>query len=200
VKLYLVAYNVVSAFGWAYVLALLVAHLTNVDASKIGLDVLTKPGTTSTSTLTTDPAGTLAAAVERVLALLFQYLPFLRPAPTTVEEQIAQRLPDAAQPLWERATTAFSAVGQQTAFVQSAAVLEVLHALFGWVRSPLPTTVMQVASRLFLVWGVADRFETVSDALTPHFSSQPRLTQSPASRRARTRCTLPWSSRGRRRR
>jgi very-long-chain (3R)-3-hydroxyacyl-CoA dehydratase len=43
-------------------------------------------------------------------------------------------------------------------------VLEVLHALFGWVRSPLPTTVMQVASRLFLVWGVADRFETVSDA------------------------------------
>ncbi|KAI9314579.1 tyrosine phosphatase-like protein [Dichotomocladium elegans] len=38
--------------------------------------------------------------------------------------------------------------------VQSAAILEVLHSLFGLVRAPVTTTAMQVASRLFLVWGV----------------------------------------------
>jgi very-long-chain (3R)-3-hydroxyacyl-CoA dehydratase len=37
--------------------------------------------------------------------------------------------------------------------VQSAAALEVLHALVGLVRSPVLTTALQVASRLLLVWG-----------------------------------------------
>jgi hypothetical protein len=35
--------------------------------------------------------------------------------------------------------------------VQSAAALEVLHALVGVVRSPVLTTALQVASRLLLV-------------------------------------------------
>ncbi|KAL3475645.1 tyrosine phosphatase-like protein [Aspergillus californicus] len=37
---------------------------------------------------------------------------------------------------------------------QSLAILEVLHSLFGLVRAPLLTTAMQVASRLFVVWGI----------------------------------------------
>lgn len=37
---------------------------------------------------------------------------------------------------------------------QSLAVLEILHSLIGIVRAPLVTTAMQVASRLFVVWGV----------------------------------------------
>ncbi|KAI9367322.1 tyrosine phosphatase-like protein [Aspergillus egyptiacus] len=37
---------------------------------------------------------------------------------------------------------------------QSLAVLEILHSLFGLVRAPLVTTAMQVASRLFVVWGI----------------------------------------------
>lgn len=39
---------------------------------------------------------------------------------------------------------------------QSLAILEVVHALIGLVKSPVVTTAIQVASRLFLVWGVTD--------------------------------------------
>jgi very-long-chain (3R)-3-hydroxyacyl-CoA dehydratase len=39
--------------------------------------------------------------------------------------------------------------------VQTMAGMEVLHSLFGIVRAPLLTTVMQVASRFLLVWGIA---------------------------------------------
>lgn len=64
--------------------------------------------------------------------------------------------------MYRRSTTTFARVGTQTAFVQSFAVLEVLHVLFGLVRSPLQTTVMQVSSRLFLVWGITEQFPLVS--------------------------------------
>lgn len=37
---------------------------------------------------------------------------------------------------------------------QSLALLEILHSLLGIVRAPVTTTAMQVASRIFLVWGV----------------------------------------------
>lgn len=38
--------------------------------------------------------------------------------------------------------------------VQSLAVLEVVHACIGIVRSPVHTVAQQVASRLFIVWGI----------------------------------------------
>ncbi|KAI8968986.1 Ptplb-like protein [Mycotypha africana] len=38
--------------------------------------------------------------------------------------------------------------------VQTTALLEIVHVLLGWVRAPLMTTVMQVFSRIFLVWAV----------------------------------------------
>jgi len=41
-----------------------------------------------------------------------------------------------------------------TRWIQSLAVLEVVHALVGLVRAAPVTTAMQVASRLLLVWGV----------------------------------------------
>ncbi|KAK4079888.1 tyrosine phosphatase-like protein [Trichoderma afarasin] len=44
--------------------------------------------------------------------------------------------------------------GEQTKWVQTAAAMEILHSLFGVVRAPLFTTLMQVASRFLLVWGV----------------------------------------------
>ena len=37
---------------------------------------------------------------------------------------------------------------------QTAAVMEVLHAMFGIARSPVLVTAMQVSSRLMVVWGV----------------------------------------------
>ncbi|KAL4935476.1 hypothetical protein BDV06DRAFT_206939 [Aspergillus oleicola] len=42
---------------------------------------------------------------------------------------------------------------------QSLALLEILHSLVGIVRAPVVTTAMQVASRIFVVWGVLYPFQ-----------------------------------------
>ncbi|KFH48922.1 very-long-chain-like protein [Hapsidospora chrysogenum ATCC 11550] len=53
-------------------------------------------------------------------------------------------------------------IGQWTKWTQTAAALEILHSLFGIVRAPLLTTLMQVASRLLLVWGIVHPFPAVA--------------------------------------
>ncbi|KAL8811269.1 MAG: hypothetical protein Q9200_001929 [Gallowayella weberi] len=52
----------------------------------------------------------------------------------------------------------YEAAGDFTKWTQTVAVLEILHSAFGLVRSPLPTTALQVVSRLLLVWAVVDQF------------------------------------------
>jgi very-long-chain (3R)-3-hydroxyacyl-CoA dehydratase len=49
---------------------------------------------------------------------------------------------------------AFEKSASYALWVQTYAVLEVLHALVGLVKTPVTSTIMQVSSRLFLVWGV----------------------------------------------
>ncbi|KAL6858389.1 tyrosine phosphatase-like protein [Trichoderma novae-zelandiae] len=44
--------------------------------------------------------------------------------------------------------------GEFTKWTQTAAAMEIIHSLFGIVRAPLLTTLMQVSSRFLLVWGV----------------------------------------------
>ncbi|KAF8628515.1 hypothetical protein AX15_003844 [Amanita polypyramis BW_CC] len=63
-------------------------------------------------------------------------------------------------PLHRRLIRTYAAVSPVVAYVQTTAVLEVIHVLLGWVRSPLSTTVMQVSSRLFLVWGITEQFRS----------------------------------------
>jgi len=71
---------------------------------------------------------------------------------------IEDHLPPFLQVILQRSYTTYANVGSTTATVQSLAILEVLHVLLGWVRSPLGTTAMQISSRLFLVWGITARF------------------------------------------
>ncbi|KFY00229.1 hypothetical protein V495_01834 [Pseudogymnoascus sp. VKM F-4514 (FW-929)] len=52
---------------------------------------------------------------------------------------------------------------------QSLAALEVLHSIFGIVRSPFMTTLMQVASRFLICWGTVNFFPEV--AKSPVFST-----------------------------
>lgn len=49
---------------------------------------------------------------------------------------------------------------------QTGAILEVLHAITGIVRTSAMTTALQVASRLTLVWGVADPVVRIRDQLS----------------------------------
>ncbi|KAL2263747.1 hypothetical protein VTK26DRAFT_5391 [Humicola hyalothermophila] len=52
---------------------------------------------------------------------------------------------------------------------QTCAVMEILHALTGVVPAPVFTTVMQVASRLFLMWAVCYPFPQLN--VSPWYSS-----------------------------
>jgi very-long-chain (3R)-3-hydroxyacyl-CoA dehydratase len=45
---------------------------------------------------------------------------------------------------------------------QTLALLEPLHSLFGLVRAPLSTTMMQVASRILLVWAIVHRHPDIA--------------------------------------
>lgn len=57
----------------------------------------------------------------------------------------------------------FHGLGHATKYVQTLAVMEVVHAALGLVRSPVGTVASQVASRLWAVWGVVEMCPSVSD-------------------------------------
>lgn len=140
VKIYLVAYNALSTVGWGYVLALLIIHLFDLDGKS----------TTYAVGSQTKAAGFFA-----------RLLPFFHSGPGGAKSAVHASLPPPLAPIYERATTAYARLGKTTTIVQSFAILEVVHALLGWVRSPVTTTAMQVASRLFLVWGITENFPSV---------------------------------------
>ncbi|KAJ2726981.1 hypothetical protein GGI07_000098 [Coemansia sp. Benny D115] len=54
----------------------------------------------------------------------------------------------------------FDRIGYALIYVQTGAALEIVHALLGFVRSGVLTVVMQVYSRLLLVWGTLYLFDT----------------------------------------
>jgi very-long-chain (3R)-3-hydroxyacyl-CoA dehydratase len=55
-------------------------------------------------------------------------------------------------------TEIHASVGTYTKWVQTLAILEVFHIALGLIKASLPTTVIQVSSRLLLVWGVCNQF------------------------------------------
>jgi len=108
-------------------------------------------------------AGAWLFVLYRTLAHLFSLYPHqhhhrFATFKTSVFIWVPSFIPAHLAPFYQRACTAYEAVGDTTARVQTAAVLEILHVLLGFVRSPLPTTAVQVASRLFSVWCIAARF------------------------------------------
>jgi very-long-chain (3R)-3-hydroxyacyl-CoA dehydratase len=60
-------------------------------------------------------------------------------------------------------------VADFTRWVQTMALLEVVHSMLGLVKSPIVTTAMQIASRLLLVWGVVYMFPDC--ALSPAYTT-----------------------------
>ncbi|XP_022942934.1 very-long-chain (3R)-3-hydroxyacyl-CoA dehydratase PASTICCINO 2A-like isoform X1 [Cucurbita moschata] len=55
----------------------------------------------------------------------------------------------------------YNAVERPLQFAQTAAVLEILHGLVGFVRSPVTATLPQIGSRLYLTWGILWSFPEV---------------------------------------
>jgi len=138
VKCYLVAYNVFSCLGWSYIFFVTTFHL-------LGFTSTSKYYSYTVSTLLTRVISSIPFATGLASAL-----------PT--KNYIATRLPDFLIPLYERMQTTYAVCGPATTVVQSFAVFEILHSLAGLVKSPIGTTSAQVFSRLFLVWGITERF------------------------------------------
>ncbi|KAG1771750.1 PTPLA-domain-containing protein [Suillus occidentalis] len=142
VRFYLIAFNALSATGWAYVIYLALAVFRGQRASSSAYNFF-KPLVSYVPTSITE---------------------FLTPQPKTTNHfstTLAYFLHPYIPATYE---STFSTLGP----VQSLAALEILHVLLGFVRSPLPTTIIQVSSRLILVWGIVERF--------PHTHSSPVYT------------------------
>ncbi|PAV18521.1 tyrosine phosphatase [Pyrrhoderma noxium] len=153
VHCYLIAYNILSALGWSYIFFTLLVHLSGLSNSNTSSAF----GTTSSSKigsffsyLSTPFQSAHASLSAYASARYYKHLNAVA---------ISSYFPKFFHPLIFRASSAYEAVGTQTTIVQSFALLEVIHAALGWVRSPVATTAAQVSSRLFLVWGVVEQFE-----------------------------------------
>ncbi|CED82881.1 Protein tyrosine phosphatase-like protein PTPLA (contains Pro instead of catalytic Arg) [Phaffia rhodozyma] len=133
VKYYLVAYNLASAAAWLSILVLIVQHVSSTEIHH---------PSQSTSPVTT------------ALSKLRAYLS-LASAQTS-----ASKTQRSAEIVKSRLQGSYASIGTLTAVVQTCAVLEVVHSALGWVRSPVGTTISQVASRLWSVWAVVEQFES----------------------------------------
>jgi len=138
-KYYLVAYNAFSCLGWAYVLVATSFHLLGFSSTP------SHPYRTASTTL----------------AHIISSIPFVPKFASALPTKtfIATKLPEFLLPLYERMQCTYIASGPATALVQSFAALEIIHSLTGLVKSPIVTTLIQVFSRLFLVWGITERFD-----------------------------------------
>lgn len=107
------------------------------------------------------------------IAFSERLMAYLRPAgPRSITLHsfgFIKRLPGPLVTLLDRASSVHAHTGALVAVVQSLAVLEIVHALAGLVKTPVPTTAIQVFSRLFLVWGIAERY--VTKAASPWYAS-----------------------------
>ena len=147
----MILYNTLSCLGWGYVLVTTYLHLTDIPLPEIFGPT---PGGAS--------AFSFQALIEYVRELVEELIretkgfltPFNNPLAATI---IPLQLLD----VYNRMITTYDVVGGAVAVVQTAAALEIVHSLVGLVKSPLPTVVVQVYSRLFLVWGVTQKYEQV---------------------------------------
>ncbi|KAK0551272.1 hypothetical protein OC845_002284 [Tilletia horrida] len=133
VRIYLIAYNYASFFGWSIILFSLFKHLA------------------------------IGPQSPTIVHRFAEYaLKNFRPLRLIALPVFAKHLPPKLIIFLVRAATAQQHLGGIVTFVQSFAVLEVVHAALGLVRSPVGTTAIQVGSRLFSVWGVAERYSSAS--------------------------------------
>ena len=145
---------------WSYLLILVFSHLFLV------------PMTQSASLSPIPQAGTYPTASSFIRSHLQKVFSLSPTPPTSPAAKTAAgvklRLGSIAFALVEKARTTYSShgIGVYTAFIQSAAILEVVHVWLGWTKSPLVTTMMQVASRLIVIWWIGESYETVFSQLS----------------------------------
>ena len=155
ISLYLILYNTVTTILWSYLLVLVLFHLFLAPAVKPApLNPIPRAATYSTA------SSFIRSHLEKVFSISTP--PPISPA-ARAAAGVKSRVGGIAFALVEKARATYSnrGIGVYTAFVQSAAILEVVHAFLGWTKSPLVTTMMQVASRLIVIWWIGECYGAV---------------------------------------
>lgn len=150
IKYYLIAYNTITSLLWSYLLVLVILHLffpSTLTSSATKLNPLPNTQTYPTA------SSYLKGHLQHFFSL---------PSAAKRHPEVA-KASGALGALVQRARTTYRAggIGVATALIQSLAVLEVVHAVVGWTKSPVQTTIMQVASRLIVVWWIVENSEAV---------------------------------------
>lgn len=130
---YLVFYNLLSFVLWLRVLAGIVLYMLRGDSAR-------KMIYTS-----------VADAIQRVL-------------PAQVAGVLVDygSYPPLLATILRRASSVHDYIGPLVVIAQSLAVLEILHAAVGWVRSSALITLVQVLSRLIVVWCIAEKYQAAA--------------------------------------
>ncbi|OJA09882.1 hypothetical protein AZE42_10391 [Rhizopogon vesiculosus] len=141
---YLIVFNALSAAGWTYIIYLafsvIIGQRASSSAHNFSKSLLSYIPTSIVTLFSLQPQAKATNHFSNTLAsFLCPYIPATY-------------------------NSTFSALAP----LQSFAALEIIHVFLGLVRSPLPTTVIQVSSRLILVSGIVERF--------PHTHSSPLYT------------------------
>jgi len=149
---YLILYNALSCLGWSYVLVMTCLHLTAVPLPEILTTTSQSPSLFSFQALVEYIRELVEELTKEAKAL------FAPSHSVMIATAVIPQLLD----IYRRMTTTYDVVGHAVAIVQTAAALEVVHAFTGLVKSSLPTVIMQVYSRLFLVWAITQKYEQSS--------------------------------------
>ncbi|KZO92599.1 PTPLA-domain-containing protein [Calocera viscosa TUFC12733] len=138
VRYYLIAYNVLSYLAWSWILGRCVYH---------------------------EASGYWAPLSVQLKAQMMSLLRAMNPtAPSLFTPAVFNYLlPKWLHPLINQASTMYAEMGLEVKIIQTFAILEILHALLGFVKSSVAVTAMQVGSRLVLVWGIADYYDQAKE-------------------------------------
>ena len=132
--------------AWSYLLYVIIAHLAGILPQPLAFQ----------STAAAKASLFVKYLTDKIPLALREVTP-LNP----VRVGIWDRIPSGIKPYIERSTTLYARIGPEVALIQTTATLELVHSLLGLVRSPFATTLAQVASRLWTVWGIVERFSEV---------------------------------------
>lgn len=152
---YLLSYNVATLLMWSYLLLLLTAHLRTPLPSSSFFDpapAATNTGDTASETLGAFIKGLFGSFKNvRTSTTGFKVMQGKQPKGF---DKVIHYFASFIDNLHARSKVTYTSrgIGVYTLLIQSIALLEVVHSALGFVRSPLQTTGMQVASRLLVVW------------------------------------------------
>lgn len=139
VRFYLVAYNLVSFAGWLRILLAVVVFIAQGKQSF-------RP---------------LPAAVDSVLQ-------YVRPVVAAIAPPAFSDVPEPFGTILRRAAMVHDQVGSIVLVFQSLAVLEILHAVIGWVPANPLVVAVQVFSRVSVLFAVAEAYPAA--ARSPYYA------------------------------